>query len=267
MTTHTRRSDKFAYLSAAILLLVAASGIAAQASAEPRAHATWQGQGSPRSSEQVKTLEEFEALAVKGGRSHSTRGTVQQASPSSKPHPSGQELSRVDVEFWIYDARVELFSDLDLDGYYAGVDLSFDADTVYNSADVYAVLYLSYEFGPWNEYAVTDDFTILGTSGDDEYFIETELVSGYATGDYDILIELFDAYEGTFIASFGPEDSADLAFLPLEDVSRDTPPRTTLIISEGGGGSLGVLALLVMAGFARVGASFTRQTSREGVRL
>ena len=100
----------------------------------------------------------------------------------------------------------------------------------------------------------------LGASGDDEYFVETDLVTGYLTGEYDILIELFDAYDGTFVASFGPEDSSNLAFLPLEDASRDTPPgSTTIIINEGGGGSLGLLGLLALLGVA--GLARTRTTA------
>ena len=59
-------------------------------------------------------------------------------------------------------------------------------------------MYLSYEGGPWNEYAETEDFTIFGTSSEDEYVLVSELMSGYPTGSYDILIELFDAYDGAF---------------------------------------------------------------------
>ena len=101
---------------------------------------------------------------------------------------------------WFYDAWVDLYADVDNDGYYSGIDLTFDADTIYSVAEVYAVVYLSYELGPWNEYAVTEDFTILGSSGTDEYFIETDLVAGYPTGDYDILIELFDTFDNAFVA-------------------------------------------------------------------
>jgi hypothetical protein len=111
------------------------------------------------------------------------------------------------------------------------------------------VIYLSYEFGPWNEYVTTQDFTIFGASGEDEYIVDTELVSGYPTGDYDILIELFDAYDGTFLASFGPDDTSELSYLPLEDIGRDTPRSTTVVVTQGGG-SLGWFLLLSMLGAA-----------------
>jgi hypothetical protein len=137
--------------------------------------------------------------------------------------------------FWFYDADVELFADFDRDGYYYGIDLMFDADTHYVAADVYAVIYLSYEFGPWNEYAVTDVFTLLGSSGTD-----------YPTGSYDILIELFDAYDDAYLASFGPDDTSELALLPLEDSTRDVASTGSpqVVVNSGGGGSLSWLLLL-----------------------
>ena len=255
MKTQTRRLNVVWYLSAAILLLAAAATVRAEAAPEPRISITSQGQGVQRGGDGVVSHDELEPLIVSGSRSKSTRASTQQKLSGGGPETGAQTPN---VEFWFFDASVELFSDLDRDGFYTGINVSFDADTVYNVADVYAVLYLSYELGPWNEYASTDDFTIFGASGDDEYFVETELVTGYLTGDYDILIELFDAFDGTFVASFGPDDSSNLAYLPLEDVSRDTPPGTTIIINQGGGGSfdlLGLLALFGVAGLARTRAT------------
>jgi hypothetical protein len=149
-----------------------------------------------------------------------------------------------DPNFWFYDVDVTLFSDFDRDNYYFGINLLFDADTNYAVADVYAVLYLSYEYGPWNEYAETADFTLFGTSGADDYEVETELVSGYPTGSYDILIELYDAGTNEFLASIGPEDTAELSLLPLEDSTRDSRAGVTQVVVNSGGGSLGWLLLL-----------------------
>jgi hypothetical protein len=149
----------------------------------------------------------------------------------------------VDPNFWFYDVDVSLFSDFDRDGYYFGIDVLFDADTHYAVTDVYAVLYLSYEFGPWNEYAETADFTLFGTSGSDDYTVETELVSGYPTGNYDILIELYDADTNAWLASIGPEDAVDLSYLPLEDSTRDAGPGETQVVVNSGGGSAGLLLL------------------------
>jgi hypothetical protein len=152
------------------------------------------------------------------------------------------------LDFWFYSADVIIFGDDDFDGYFFGIDLLFDADTAWSAADVYAVTYLSLEGGPWNEYAVTDDFTLLSTSAEDEYNIVTELETGYPTGSYDLLIELFDAQTGEYLAGFGPEETSDLGLLPLEDFNRDAP---TIVIadtghSHGGGGTVGVSMLLML---------------------
>jgi len=245
-------------LSLALMLMAGAASAQAETSSEPRTSNSSQRQGIDRGGiiKGVVSLDELDPLLISGKRDKSTRFSSQQA-PSAAGFQS--EARTPNLEFWIYDASVELYSDWDQDGYYYGIDLTFDADTVYTAADVYAVVYLSYDFGPWNEYSSTDDFTILGASGADEYSVETELVSGYVTGDYDILIELFDAYDGSFVASFGPEDSPKLSYLPLEDAGRDTPQSTTVVVSEGGGGStslLGLLTLLAVTGLRRARAMF-----------
>ena len=249
MKTHTSGLNSTMYLCLVFLLMAGTATALAETNPEPRTSTSSQGQGNERG---AVSLDELEPLLIGGNRDKSTRANAQ-AAPSSVGRESGAKSPSFD--FWIYDASAELYFDWDQDGYYYGIDLGFDADTLYTAADVYAVVYLSYDFGPWNEYSSTDDFTIFGASGTDEYFIETELVSGYITGDYDILIELFDAYDGSFLAGFGPEDSQELSYLPLEDAGRDTPQRTTVVVNEGGGGSsglLGVLALMALAGLRRV---------------
>jgi hypothetical protein len=222
-----------------VMLLVATAGMA-QGADEPRQSLTSQGSDIPRGSvgDRNTSYDEFEALKLEGTRSG-------KGAPLAQEKMSAGVSRAADPGFWFYDVDVQLFSDYDHDGYYYGIDLLFDADTSYVAADVYAVLYLSYEYGPWNEYAETDDFTLFGTASSDDYVVETELVSGYPTGDYDILIELFDAYDGTFLASFGPEDTSELSYLPLEDSTRDIRPGgQTQVVVNSGGGSTGLFFLL-----------------------
>ena len=198
----------------------------------------------------------------RGGRANRDSGTetvdifksLTQTGPRVKPSASAKtEAGTAPAEssafdFWVYEADVILFADDDRDGYYYGIDLLIDADTIYSEADVYAVVYLSLDGGPWNEYAATEDFTLFGASGDDAYVLVTELMSGYPRGSYDLLIELFDAWDGSFLASLGPEESSELAYLPLEDYDRDTPQVT---ISHGhGGGAVGFWTLLPLLSFA-----------------
>ena len=178
-----------------------------------------------------------------------TSGTREKSAKTRDASKSTATESRTpNTDFWFYDVDVQLFSDLDRDGYFHGIDLLFDADTSYSAADVYAVVYLSYEYGPWNEYAETEDFTLFGTSSTDEYIIETELVAGYPTGSYDMLIELYDAWDSTLLAVIGPDDAAVLALLPLEDADRDAPSggTTQVVVNSGGGGSFSWVLLLVL---------------------
>ena len=154
----------------------------------PRVSITTQGLVSTRSAgPTVSSKDEFEALTHEGERDDKRSAIEQRLS-------AGSQAPTVNTDFWFYDAFITLFSDTDRDGYFTGIELEFDADTIYAAADVYAVAYLSYEYGPWNEYASTEDFSLLGATSSDEYTIETELVSGYPAGSYDILIELFDDF-------------------------------------------------------------------------
>ena len=101
------------------------------------------------------------------------------------------------------------------------------------------MVYLSLNGGPWNEVAITESFPIFGATSDDEYVLVTELMSGYPTGRYDILIELFDSFDGEFLVDFGPEDSSELSFLPLEDFNRDDPNFDDhVVVDHGGGGAV-----------------------------
>jgi hypothetical protein len=188
--------------------------------------------GRTSSASSAVSEDEYPAIVTAGERNKSgTRAGF------SKPGAGSSLAQSAGINFWVYDADVQLFNDDDVDGYYHGIDLLFDVDTNFNSAEIYAVVYLSFEGGPWNEYAATEDFTIFGSSGSDEYGLVTELMQGYPTGSYDLLIEVFDAYDGAFLADFGPNDSSAVGFLPLEDFNRDAPASEVQVaVSHGGGG-------------------------------
>ncbi|MEQ8206715.1 MAG: choice-of-anchor H family protein, partial [Woeseia sp.] len=93
---------------------------------------------------------EFAALQTTGPRQNSTAQKLGSASSETR-------ALAVSDDFWFYDADVILFNDFDNDGYFHGIDLLFDVDTFFDAADVYAVVYLSLDGGPWNEYSATDD--------------------------------------------------------------------------------------------------------------
>ena len=227
-----------------VVLLFLATASLAETTAESRQSLTSQGTDIQRGRVGDGAVSYNEHQALRVGASNQTGATS--GTPQLDPRQSTATLGvSADPNFWFYDVDVALFADADRDGYFWGIDLRFDADTVYAVADVFAVLYLSYEGGPWNEYAETEDITLFGTSAADDYVVETELVSGYPRGDYDLLIELYDAYDGAFLASMGPEDTSELSFLPLEDSTRDSQDNTQVVVNSGGG-SLGWLLLFAI---------------------
>jgi len=214
--------------------------------------------GRDNPTESRETTEDYGPLVTTGDRSKPGTGAkLSKPGVADSPVLEGGVTQSASLDFWFYEADVILYNDDDNDGFYHGIDLLFDVDTNFAAADIYAVLYLSYEGGPWNEYAVTEDYTIFGTSGSDEYVLETELMSGYLTGSYDLLIEVFDAFDSTFLTSFGPVDTSELAYLPLEDYNRDAPVEVVVVHNHhGGGGSLdqwflSALVLLLMISAVR----------------
>ena len=239
-----------ALLAGAILLIaISATSAAAPAADDDGKRVSlskhYQGDGRENAVAIKESRDEYGELAVSGTRNGKTRSNA--AAKTS----SGQVMSP-NSDFWFYLVDVELYADDDRDGFYSGVDLLFDIDTYYSVADIYAVAYLSLEGGPWEEYAVTEDFTIFESSGTDDYVVVTDLVSGYPTGDYDLLIEVFDADTDEFLAFTGPEDTSELAFLPLEDMNRDalTGGNTRVTVNHGGGGSFDGLMLALLGLFA-----------------
>ena len=230
-------------IASALLILVSATSAAAvveEASAKRVTYSTHlNGNGRDNAVTIKESRDEYEPLGSGGDSREKTRSGTQSKTSS------GVSMSP-NANFWFYLVEVELYGDSDRDGYYSGIDLLFDVDTYYSVADIYAVAYLSFDGGPWEEYAVTEDFTVFGASGTDDYVIVTDLVSGYPTGDYDILVEVFDANTSEFLAWSGPEDTTELAFLPLEDMNRDAPTTETRItVNSGGGGSIDLMFLLL----------------------
>jgi hypothetical protein len=231
------------FFLAAGLLLLSLNAFGQDAPGEKRLSVTSQGTRAERDADRLGGQREDEYDALRTG---SNRGPEKSAAMSLQS--GGAVAQSANVDFWFYTADVVLFNDHDRDGFYHGIDLLFDADTYYAFAEVYAVVYLSLDGGPWNEYAVTDDFTLFGSSSEDEYVIVTELVSGYPAGSYDLLIELFDAYDHSFLAWYGPEDTSELAFLPLEDATRDVADTPdVIVVNREGGGSAGPVFILLLS--------------------
>ncbi len=146
----------------------------------------------------------------------------------------------------IYSATTRLFDDIDGDGFYTYLRVSFDIDTDYFDADVFVRLFMRGDDGRWTQFYQSPVFTIYGSSASDDYEVETELVAGFPPDDYDVLIEVYDADYGDLVVEYGPLESSALSFLPLEDVSFDGGLPAPVTISRGGGGGAIGLEFLVL---------------------
>lgn len=151
---------------------------------------------------------------------------------------------------WIFDVTLNLNTDHDHDGHYSNFSLTLDLDTTFTATTVYAVLYLANEGGPWNEYAVTGNFTISGSGSADTFSLNAELDSGYPSGYYNHYIEVYDAYTHELIGTYGPDDSHQFFGLPIESRMHDDELHfgTDISLSFSGTGSMGPITLLLSLG-------------------
>ena len=161
------------------------------------------------------------------------------------------------ADFTIYGATTLLQEDYDNDGFYQTFSVIFDAD-IYSYTDnqyseVYALLYISKNGGPWTHYYSTDTFIIEGNSNLDEYEVITTLVSGYSSEYYDVLIDLYQVGYSDIVASYSSDDSNALYALPIESADFDEPysePNVEAIEVHGGS--------MVWLGLCLLGAYFIR---------
>ncbi len=127
---------------------------------------------------------------------------------------------------WIYDLLINLTVDNDADGHYSTFSITLDIDNSFNPRDVYAVLYLSRNNGPWLEYAVTSNFTVSGNSASDSISIVTSLETGYPSDYYDLHAEIFDANTNELLLTYGPAQSGHVIGIPFESEYSDNYPDT-----------------------------------------
>ena len=197
--------------------------------------------------------------------------TVEEA-PKTRPQvlaDKQQQLSSVKKakgahhSFGIYQAYSQLIEDIDSDGYFQTFSVTFDADVYssfgYEEADVYAEMYLSFNGGPWIHYYTTDVFRLYGDSPDDEFEVYTTLQQGYQTGEYSVLIDLYEVGYSDVVASYSDYDSASLYALPLESADYDFE-YIYVSYSEGHSGTFNGFSLALLAAIL---VTIRRRTTRQ----
>jgi len=161
---------------------------------------------------------------------------------------SQQNIDHDSYQFAIFNAQSSLLTDDDYDGYYQSFSITFDADYLryddFDSAIVYAEMYLSKNGGPWLHYFTTDDFSIHSDDSDDDYEVITTLIDGYNSDNYDVLIDLYEVGYSDIVATYSSSDSNALYALPLESTNNDIYQPEQVSYSIESGGSFSWLILL-----------------------
>ena len=155
------------------------------------------------------------------------------------------------ADFSIYGATSLLEDDYDGDGFYQTFSVSFDADiysyTENQWGEVYALLYISKNGGPWTHYFTTDNFLIEGDTDLDEYEVITTFLSGYSSDYYDVLIDLYQVGYSDIVATYSSDDSEALYALSLESADYDEPYIESYVeVVEISGGSFSIVTLLII---------------------
>jgi len=163
------------------------------------------------------------------------------------------------TDIWIANIGTLLFTDRDRDGYFSSFSLTIDADTRYSHAEVFANIDVLFPDGSREHLHTTATFDIYGNSFSDEYRVDIDLLQNYPIGEYDLHVELFDAYTSRVVDQLSARDISNLSRLPLEsetdddslfdgsadEFADDSPLRSDIRVVEHAG-STGVWALFAL---------------------
>ena len=189
------------------------------------------------------------ALALLDAK-HLTRAAKHQRQDNTKQNKMSRSLKTKSYShsFSIYDAFSYLLDDYDEDGFYQTFSVVFDADlhssSSFDSAEVYAELYLSQNGGPWIYYFTTDNFILYGDSDTDEYEVITTLHQGYSSDYYDVLIDLYEVGFDDLVATYSSDDNNALYALPLESTEYDI--EYVVEVHDDYAGSMSVVLLMLL---------------------
>ncbi len=169
------------------------------------------------------------------------------AKPKTALRSSGVLIQSVENNVWFDTIDISFESDLNNNGFYHNLYVRFDADTNYGSVPVYAHFALKRAGAPEVIIHTSSVFTLYGTSAEDWFSIESELLHSLPPAYYDLVIRIYDADYNDLLAEISGFDEPALAELPLEDLSYDEPQ---VVIVEEDSGSLSWFGLLGLAGIA-----------------
>lgn len=165
------------------------------------------------------------------------------SNPKSKAalRSSGVLIQSVENNVWFDSIDISFDSDLNKNGFYHGLYIRFDADTNYDSVPVYVHFALKRPGAPEVIIHTSSVFTLYGTSADDWFAIDTELLHSLPPAYYDLVIRVYDADYNDLLAEISGFDEPALTQLPLEDYSFDKPQ---VVVIEEDSGSFGWLSIV-----------------------
>ncbi|WP_337843101.1 choice-of-anchor H family protein [Rheinheimera sp.] len=174
------------------------------------------------------------------------------ATPKAQPLKGGSNLIQaVENNVWFDSIDISLSGDRNDNAFFHNLYIRFDADTAYNEVPVFVHYALRRPGQPEVIIHTSSVFTLYGTSANDWFAIESELVHSVPTGYYDLVLRVYDADYGDLLAEISGNDSGALADLALEDLTYDRAP---VVIVEEDSGSWhwgGLAALLLLSAFRK----------------
>jgi len=132
-------------------------------------------------------------------------------------------------ETWVADIGTLLTRDLDDDGYYTGFSLSIDVDTHRAHHEIYLAINTRNSNGTISPLYRTSDFTIYGDAYSDELQVDIDLVNSYPADSYNLLIDVFDAWDDRLLDTVADQQFSNLGQLPLESEDLDIAPARPVI--------------------------------------
>jgi hypothetical protein len=130
-------------------------------------------------------------------------------------HTHNDRNASYDNGLWVFDARMDLVSDPDMDGFYSELNIEWDADTSLPSRQVYAKVYAD-DFIHLERYlGQSPVYTIYGQQTEWRSFPIDVDAYDLERATWDFRIELFDA-AGNLVSNYTPTDDSDLNNVPVE---------------------------------------------------
>lgn len=188
-------------------------------------------------------------------KTHSTnRPAIKQLDrPDNHDQTTGHSYHQNDA--WFTGVGTSIYFDRDLDGFFTGLNISFDMATSHTEIDIICVVSLisdDYTFEPFH---TTNTLTIGRYNGSNQHHVELQLLDGIPTDRYDIKLTLRDPWTHRQLDQISADHHSNLHRLPLESESGDSSEwsddhhSTNAHIQYSAtvyGGSLDTLALLFL---------------------